>query len=135
MNVSTEMQVQLSLPHGRAVEQTKAALKEEGFGVLSEIDVQRAMKEKLGVEFEPYVILGACNPPLAHRALQIDREIGKRLPCNVIVYEQGGRSIVSAMDPEVALGGMDVGPELKAVAKEARGRLLRVIQRLGGSAT
>lgn len=112
-----------------AVARTVALLKEEGFGVLTQIDVQKTLKEKLGVEFRRYVILGACNPPLAHRALQAEREIGLILPCNVIVYEDGERSVVSVMDPIPALGL--VGNEaLRPIAEDAAARLHRVIDRL-----
>jgi len=81
----------LNLPYAEAVERTKAALKEVGFGVLTEIDVKKTLKEKLGIDTESYVILGACNPPLAHRALSADPFVGLLLPCNVIVYEQDGK--------------------------------------------
>src|SRR5579859_5662958 len=109
------------LPYEQAVERTRAALKEQGFGVLTEIDVKQTMKAKLDVDFRPYVILGACNPPLAHRALSADLGIGLLLPCNVVVYDNGdGRSSVEVMDPEAALGLVGDNPDIAAVAREAR---------------
>jgi uncharacterized protein (DUF302 family) len=119
----------LAAPFDEAVARTKAALQEEGFGVLSEIDVQATLKAKLGVEFERYVILGACNPLLAHRALQAEHELGLLLPCNVIVYVHDGGSAVSIVDPDAMLGVAD-NPALRAVAQEAKQRLERVVDRL-----
>jgi uncharacterized protein (DUF302 family) len=110
--------------HAEAVDRTKATLKEQGFGVLTEIDVRATMKEKLGADFRPYVILGACNPPLAHRALSADLGVGLLLPCNVVVYDNGdGTAFVEALDPEAALGVVGDDPELAAVAREAKTRL------------
>src|SRR5688500_4483644 len=95
----------VAAPYDEAIDRAKAALKEQGFGVLTEIDVRATMKEKLGADFRPYVILGACNPPLAQRALSADLGVGLLLPCNVIVYDNGdGTSSVEALDPESALG-------------------------------
>ncbi len=102
-------------------------LKSEGFGVLSTIDVRQTMKEKLEIEFEPYVILGACNPQLAYRALQAEHDLGLLLPCNVIVHEHDGMSVVSIVDPAQMLGVVGQNPELQAVAKEAGVRLRRVV--------
>ncbi|HUG16153.1 MAG TPA: DUF302 domain-containing protein [Thermomicrobiales bacterium] len=117
-----------------AVDRTKAALKAEGFGVLTEIDVRATLKEKLDVDVPPYIILGACNPALAHRALQAEREIGLLLPCNVIVYEAGdGQTGISVMDPDAALGIVD-SEDIRPVAREARERLVRVIESLRRSA-
>lgn len=106
------------------------ALESEGFGVLTEIDVERTLAEKLHVEFRRYRILGACNPPLAHRALQADLEIGLMLPCNVVVYEADeGHTVVSAVDPErMAPAGAD--PRVRAVAAEVKQKLERVLARL-----
>ena len=104
-----------------------AALKEQGFGVLTEIDVQQTLKKKLDVDFRKYRILGACNPPFAYRALQAEDKIGVLLPCNVIVQESAGGAVeVSAMDPAEAMGMID-NSELKSVAGEVRSRLQRVI--------
>jgi uncharacterized protein (DUF302 family) len=97
----------LPLPVDEAIARTKAALSEQGFGVLTEIDVQRTLKEKRGVAMPPYVILGACNPPLAEQALAAEPDIGLLLPCNVIVYERDGQSVIAAMDPEPVLGLVD----------------------------
>ncbi len=107
------------------------ALKAEGFGVLTEIDLQATLKTKLDVDFRRYTILGACNPPLAHRALQASLDVGLMLPCNVVVYEEdGGRIHVAAIDPmeTIAVRG---GPELEGIAREVRDKLHRVIARVG----
>ena len=119
----------LNLPYEQAVEKITAALKEEGFGVLTEIDVKATLKKKLEADFRNYVILGACNPPLAHQALNTELEIGLLLPCNVIVYEENGGSVVSIVDPISMLGVVE-NPELSPVADEARTRLQRVIEAL-----
>ena len=112
-----------------AVALVREALKSEGFGVLTEIDVQRTLREKLGAEMEPYVILGACNPPLAHRALAEEREIGLLLPCNVVVREVEGGTRVDITDPKAMLG--IVGNErVHVVAEEAGARLHRVAAQL-----
>ena len=121
------IQVHLDASYEAAVEQVTAALKEQGFGVLTEIDVKATMKKKLDVDFQKYVILGACNPPLAHRALSAEPAIGLLLPCNVIVYEdeaQGG-SVVSLVDP-IAMLGFVGNAALAPVAQEARTRLEKV---------
>ncbi|MBX6772495.1 MAG: DUF302 domain-containing protein [Chloroflexi bacterium] len=122
--------IHLAIPYTAAIERTKAALKEEGFGVLTEIDVRKTMQEKLGADFRPYVILGACNPPLAHRALTTELDIGLLLPCNVVVYEDDGGSVVEVMDPEAALGIVG-NPAVAPIAREAKERLQKVIARLG----
>jgi uncharacterized protein (DUF302 family) len=121
----------LRLPYAEAVERTRAALKEQGFGVLTEIDVKQTLKTKLDVEFRPYVILGACNPPLAYRALSADLGIGLLLPCNVVVYDNGdGTSTVEAMDPEAALALVGDNPDVAEVAQQARARLRRALDLL-----
>jgi uncharacterized protein (DUF302 family) len=119
----------------QALAQTLAALKAEGFGVLSDIDVQRAMKEKLGAEMLPYRILGACNPPLAHQALQAVPDIGLLLPCNVIVREEApDRVVVGFLNPQIMVDLVG-RPEVKAVADEVEQRLRRACTSLGGSTT
>jgi uncharacterized protein (DUF302 family) len=113
-----------------AAERVREELKAEGFGILCEIDVQATMKEKLGVEGEPYVILGACNPPLAHQALQAEPDLGVLLPCNVVVYERGGTTHVSAIDAERMLS--IVGNEqLAPIAADVKRRLGEVVARVG----
>ena len=113
-----------------AIERAKEALKTEGFGVLCEIDVQRTLKEKLGADFYPYIILGACNPSYAHRALQAEDKIGLMLPCNVIVQErEPGLVEVSAVDPLESMRAVD-NPRLLEVALEVQGKLNRVIEGL-----
>lgn len=121
------------LDYGAAVERTKEALAAEGFGVLSEIDVAATLKKKLDVDFRPYVILGACNPPLAHRALTAERDIGLLLPCNVVVYadDQPGRSVVAAMDPVEALQ-LTGNDAIRPLAEDVKARLTRVLEALGG---
>ncbi len=111
---------ELDLPFDDAVERTKEALKTEGFGVLTTIDVRQTMQEKLGVEFEHYVILGACNPALAHRALTAEHELGLLLPCNVIVHDHDGKTAVSIVDPVQMLGFVGDNPDLER--RRRRGR-------------
>ena len=118
-----------------AIAKTTAALKAEGFGILSDIDVQHAMKEKLGKDMPPYRILGACNPPLAHQAVTAVPDIGLLLPCNVIVREQApGTVVVGFLDPQIMVGLVGQ-PEVKLVADSAEQRLRRACESLGGSAT
>ncbi len=107
----------------------EAALKTEGFGVLTEIDVQATLKAKLGVDRPPYLILGACNPPLAHRSLEADPSFGALLPCNVVLREDGPETIVEAMDPVAALGMVDA-PGVRPIAEEAASRLERAVAAL-----
>jgi uncharacterized protein (DUF302 family) len=124
----------VALDHDDAVARTKEALAAEGFGILSEIDVAATLKKKLDVDFRPYVILGACNPPLAHRALTAERDIGLLLPCNVVVYADDvpGRSVVTAMDPVEALR-LTGNEAITPVADEARERLVRALEAIGSA--
>jgi uncharacterized protein (DUF302 family) len=120
----------LDLPFDQAVAHVIDALKREGFGVLTDIDVKATMKAKLGEEFRPYRILGACNPQLAYRALTLEDKIGTMLPCNVIVQEHAGGGIeVSAVDPVASMQAID-NPGLTEVAKEVQAKLKRVIDGL-----
>ena len=114
------------LPYRQVVEKTRAALKEEGFGVLCEIDIKEKLKEKLAVDFRNYVILGACNPALAYETLQHDINIGLLLPCNVIVYEADGQTVVSAVDAAKMLSIVG-NPELESTAQTVNEKLRRVI--------
>jgi uncharacterized protein (DUF302 family) len=124
------LDLNVDLPYEQAIERTVAALKEQGFGVLTEIDVTATLKSKIGVDIEPYIILGACNPSLAYRALSTEREIGTLLPCNVVVQSRnGGGSRILIMDPLAALG-LVANDEVTAVATEARERLERVLETL-----
>ena len=122
----------VDVPYEVAVEKTRAALQQEGFGVLCEIDIKEKLKEKLGVDFRNYVILGACNPPLAYKTLQQEIEIGLLLPCNVIVYEtEAGKSVVAAIDAKTMLSvtGSD-NAILNTVAAEVNEKLKRVVAQL-----
>ncbi len=128
------LRIDVPIPYDAAVQQTIDALKAEGFGVLTTIDVQETLRKKLGREFRKYVILGACNPPLADRALHAELEIGLLLPCNVVVYETSAKgSVVAAMAPLAALGLVGENPDLQAVATEADQRLRRALAALEGA--
>lgn len=117
-----------SVPLGYAntVARVKEELKKEGFGVLTEIDVKQTLKDKLNVDFEDYIILGACNPPLAYQALTAERDIGVLLPCNVIVYVQDGKTFVSAVLPTVQLGKVG-NPKLLPIAEQVEEKLKKVV--------
>lgn len=122
---------EVPFPFEQAVEYATEALKAEGFGILTTIDVKATLKQKLDKDFRKYTILGACNPPLAYRAFEAELEIGILLPCNVIVYETApDRSVVSAMAPMAAIGMLGGVPALKDVAREADERLRRVLAAL-----
>ena len=115
----------LNLPYESALEKVTDALKAEGFGILTSIDVKKTMKKKLDIDFRKYTILGACNPPLAHKALTARPDVGLLLPCNVIVYEEGDTTVVNIIDP-ISMTNFIQDQSLAAVAEEARQRLKRV---------
>jgi uncharacterized protein (DUF302 family) len=122
-------QVVVDAPYADTVQRVRDELQAEGFGVLTEIDMRATMRAKLGEEIEDYVILGACSPPLAHRALQADRSIGLLLPCNVVVRATDAGTVVEALDPQIMVGLSD-STDLKDVADDASARLSRVLDRL-----
>ena len=125
------LRVPVSVPYEQAVHRATDALKSQGFGVLTTIDVQQTLKAKLNRDFRKYTILGACNPPLADRALQAELEVGLLLPCNVVVYETGpGSSVVVAIAPLAALGIVGDNPALANVAREADQRLRSALSQL-----
>ncbi len=127
---SYSLVVEVAVPFDEAMEKLTAALKTEGFGVLTSIDMKAVLKEKLGVEFQRYTILGACNPPLAHQALQIEQEVGLLLPCHIVVYENGETaSTISIADPLVILDVAD-NRQLAPLAAEVAARLHRVADAL-----
>ena len=117
----------LRATYDEALARLPEALKSEGFGVLTEIDIQSTLKQKLGVDFRRYKILGACNPTFAHRALELEPELGALLPCNVVVYEQDGATHVSAVDP-VAMLGMVENPGLEPIGRQIRERVERAVE-------
>jgi uncharacterized protein (DUF302 family) len=125
------MSVRMRLPFDRAEEKVRAALREEGFGILTEIDIQEAFKEKLDRVFPRYKILGACNPPMAFEALSAEPELGTLLPCNVVLYEDGEWLVVSAMDPKAVLSLVG-DPRVGLIATEVRSRLVRVLEAVAG---
>lgn len=120
------MRTSLDLPYEQAIEVVTAALKEQGFGVLTVIDVKQTIRDKLDKDFRKYVILGACNPPLSYQALTNELEIGLLLPCNVIVYEANGKSVVSILDPVQAIG-LAGNPALDPVINQAKMGLEKVL--------
>lgn len=120
---------QVSLPFGDAVERARIELAKDGFGVLTEIDVKATLKHKLDVDYDNYIILGACNSPFAYQALQAEKEVGLLLPCNVIVYEHNAKVFVSAILPTVAMGMIN-NPTLASIATQVEDKLKRVINSL-----
>ena len=134
MEVSARYSIRRTVPfsYELAVKKAKEALAQQGFGVLSEIDMKEKLNEKLGVDFKRYLILGACNPPLAYMALQAEPEIGLLLPCNVIVYETGeDGSVVSAIEPRTMVELIGDNPAVAEVADDARQRLVRALDSIG----
>lgn len=128
--MSYYMATKLQGPFDDAIARTEAALKTEGFGVISRIDIQQTLKSKIDVDFRPYTILGACNPDLAHEALQVEDKVGLMLPCNVIVQQYGSGEVeVAAIDPVASMQAID-NPELTKAAQVVRDKLSRVIELL-----
>ena len=130
MTTDIGIRATLNLPYDQAVLKAKAALKVEGFGVLTQIDIKSTLKEKINADFRRYLIIGACNPALAYRALSANLDVGLMLPCNVTVYEDGTGSVVTAVDPVQMLGDLGSDPTARAVADEAGTRLRRAIASL-----
>lgn len=133
--IALEPRVVLSMPIDAALDATTAALKNEGFGVLTRIDVQATLKEKLGASFDPYLILGACSPALAHKALTADPAIGLLLPCNVTLHESDGKTTVSIVDPNAMLAAAGGNPAVAEIARDAGTRLQRVASALADQAS
>jgi uncharacterized protein (DUF302 family) len=117
----------VDMPFEQTIEKVTAELKKEGFGVLTSIDVKDTLKQKINVDFKKYTILGACNPPIAHKALQEEEEIGLLLPCNVIVYEKDGKTRVSIFDPMVMTWIVE-NDQMKPIATEVQEKLQRVLK-------
>jgi uncharacterized protein (DUF302 family) len=124
--------IRTPIPFAEAVARVREALKAQGFGVLTEIDVQATLRDKLGQDIEDYLILGACNPPLAHRALDTDRRIGLLLPCNVVVRTAGSQTIIEALNPQI-MADITGQPALKHVADEATSRIRAALDSLKDS--
>jgi len=120
---------ELNIPYGKVIELVKESLKEEGFGVLTEIDVQDKIKKELGIDIKKYIILGACNPSNAHKAILAEENIGLMLPCNVIVYEKGGKTVVSIIRPIVAMQMVD-NAGLQKVSEEVEVKLKKAFDAL-----
>ncbi len=123
------MGIEVSMPIAAAEEAIRGALADEGFGILTEIDVAAILKAKIDVDRGPYKILGACNPPLANRALSVDEQIGLLLPCNVVLYEMAETTMIAVLEPSI-MATISPSPELKEVAAEARARLIAALERV-----
>ena len=121
--------IELDTPYDDAIPRVKDALKDQGFGVLTEIDVRQTLKDKLNIDIEPQIILGACNPQLAHRALEIDPRIAALLPCNVVVRTDNGRTVVEALDPKL-IAEIPGNPALTPIAEEAGQRIQAALDAL-----
>ena len=126
MDVNYGYKKQVNTSYEETITRTKEELQKEGFGVLTEIDVKTTLKKKLDVDFDNYVILGACNPPFAYQSLQTEKDIGLLLPCNVIIYEDDGKTYVSAIVPTIAMNMVE-NPDLESIAKEVEIKLKKVI--------
>jgi uncharacterized protein (DUF302 family) len=120
---------EVNMSYDEAVEKAREELQKEGFGVLTEIDVKATLKKKLDVDFDKYIILGACNPPMAHKALQAEQDIGLMLPCNVIVYEKDGKTFVSVIKPTVAMQMIE-NEKLAEIADQVEGKMKKVIENM-----
>ena len=120
---------EMDIPYGTVIEQVREALKKEGFGILTEIDVKEKMKEKLGIDMNKYIILGVCNPPNAYKAILAEENIGLMLPCNVIVYEKGSKTVLSVIRPTVAMQMVD-NVELQKLAEAVEGQLKKAFDAL-----
>ena len=129
INTGYRFTTELNASFEESVPRVKEALKNEGFGVLFEIDMQRTLKKKLGIDFRPYLVIGACNPPFAKEALQAETEVGLLLPCHVIIYQDGDKTIVSTVDPVASLG-LAHNPALDSVAEGVKARFQRVLAAL-----
>ena len=116
---------EMDIPYEKVIDAVSKALKKEGFGILTEIDVQEKMKKKLGIDMNKYIILGACNPPNAYKAILAEANIGLMLPCNVIVYEKGGKTVLSVIRPSVAMQMVD-SVELQKISEEVEKKLKKV---------
>lgn len=121
---------QVNLPYDKAVAKVREELSKEGFGVLTEIDVKATLKKKLNVEFDDYIILGACNPPFAYQALQVVKDVGLMMPCNVIVFADKGKTFVEAVMPTMLMGLIQ-NDKLKTTAEQIEGKLKKVVDGVG----
>lgn len=128
-NTKYANRVRLNVPYSKAIERVVQALKDEGFGVLTEIDMQATLKQKLDADLRPYVILGACHPPFAQRTLNTDLDAGLLLPCNVVVYDDNGGSVIAILDP-IKMIGVAENSDLYPIAVEAKQKLDRVLAAL-----